>query len=78
MDRKLHLLETFSAMDDQGVAHKVCGYEHVVQLALLPGAIDQWEPTGIFEYRLEGGERLETFSDGSFRVAATGTRLTRR
>src|SRR5215216_5676456 len=72
MDRKLHLLETFLAKDDRGVAYKICGYEHLVQTPSPAASPDHWEPTGVAEYKLTSGEHVEPESDDLFRVAATG------
>ena len=78
MDRKLHLLETFFAQDDQGTPYKICGYEHMVALPLVSnGAEPQWEPTGIAEYRLATGEHVDMEPDGSYRVAANSLHLHR-
>ena len=77
MDRKLHLLETFVAQDDQDASYKVCGYEHLVQ-ASVSAELQQWEPTGVAEYKLASGEHLELELDGRLLVAASGLRLTRQ
>jgi len=36
---------------------------------------DHWEPTGLSEYRLASGERVNVAPDGAMRVAATGVAL---
>ena len=78
MDRKLHLLETFVAQDDQGASYKIFGYEHLVQAHASPEFQQQWEPTGIAEYKLAGGGHVDLESDGVLRIAATGLRLKRQ
>lgn len=78
MDRKLHLLETFVAQDDQGASYKVFGYEHLVHAPVSAGFQQQWEPTGVAEYKLASGEHLELERDGMLRVAASGLRLKRQ
>lgn len=78
MDRKLHLLESFPARDDQGGTYKVMGYEHLLRDDLLHDGREHWEPTGMAEYRLDSGELLDMEPDGSLRVHATGVRLTRQ
>lgn len=78
MDRKLHLLESFVAQDDQGVSYKVFGYEHLVQAPVSSGFQQHWEPTGIAEYKLASGEHLEPERDGMLWVAASGLRLKRQ
>ncbi|NRF71281.1 hypothetical protein HLB44_30250 [Aquincola sp. S2] len=77
MDRKLHLLEAFVAQDDQGASYKVFGYEHLVHAPISAG-FQQWEPTGVAEYKLASGEHLELEHDGVLRVAASGLRLKRQ
>ena len=78
MDRKLHLLETFVAQDDQGASYKIFGYEHLVQPPSSPELPQHWEPTGVAEYKLAGGEHVDLESDGTLRIAKTGLRLNRR
>ena len=77
MDRKLHLLETFVAQDEQGTPYKIFGYEHLVQALLSPEFQQQWEPTGVAEYKLAGGEHVDLESGGMLRVTTTGQRLKR-
>mgnify|MGYP001453093706 CR=1 FL=1 len=77
MDKKLHLLESFTAKGSDGAIYKVCGYEHLVRDESLPGADEHWEPTGQAEYRLDSGQRIEVSRDGSMRVAGTGVQLQR-
>ncbi|HEX6707657.1 MAG TPA: hypothetical protein VF169_23070 [Albitalea sp.] len=67
MDKKLHLLDSFAARGPDGQVHKVCCYEHMVRDASLPPDMDRWESTGLAEYRLADGSRVEMLSDGSFR-----------
>jgi hypothetical protein len=78
MERKLHLLETFFAKDNRGVAYKICGYEHLVQAPSPPVFQQQWEPAGVVEYKLTSGEHVEPESDDMFRVSTTGLRLKRQ
>lgn len=78
MNHRLRLLETFVAQDLQGVHYKVCGYEHLVQPPSLPDLPQHWEPTGVAEYKLAGGEHVDFQSDGQLRVAATGLCLNRQ
>lgn len=77
MDKKLHLLESFTAKGSDGATYKVCGYEHLVRDESLMGADEHWEPTGLAEYRLDDGQRIEVSRDGSMRVAGTGVQLQR-
>jgi len=78
MDRRLHLLETFVAQDDQGAPYKVLGYEHLVQTPISAEFQQQWEPTGMAEYKLASGEHLDLERDGALRVRASGLRLKRQ
>jgi hypothetical protein len=75
MDIRLHLLESFPAEGSDGRHYKVCAYE---RLSLVPGSADQWEPTGIAEYRLEDGRHVEVGKDETMRVPASGLALTRQ
>jgi hypothetical protein len=74
MDIRLHLLESFAAKGSDGQHYKVCGYE---RLSLVPGSADQWEPTGVAEYRLEDGRHVEVGKDDVMRLAESGIVLTR-
>jgi len=67
MDRKLHLLESFTARGPDGRQYRVFGYEHLVRDESVAGALDQWESTGQSEYRLDDGRRVDMRDDGSLR-----------
>ena len=75
MDRKLHLLDSFETVGSDGRTYKVMGYEHQMRDATLPVVLDQWMPTGVAEYRLADGTRVESASDGRLRIASTGVTL---
>jgi hypothetical protein len=77
MDKRLHLLETFTATGNDGGTYKVCAYEHLVHDDSVPGAIERWEPTGTSEYRLADGARLEALGGGSLRIVGSGVELAR-
>jgi hypothetical protein len=64
MDRKLHLLETFTARGSDGNTYTVRGYEHLARLDGVPEPLGQWEPTGEAEYRLADGPRLDVDGQG--------------
>jgi len=68
MDRKLHLLESFHAHTEDGRDHMVYGYEHLVRDETVPTGFDHWEPTGVSEYRLADGRRVDLLGDGSIRI----------
>jgi hypothetical protein len=74
MDIRLQLLESFGATGSDGQYYKVRGYE---RLSLVPGSADQWEPTGVAEYRLENGRHVEVDKDQVMRVAGSGILLSR-
>jgi hypothetical protein len=75
MDRKLQLLDSFKAEGNDGVAYKVMAYEHLLRVDLLGAGQEQWEPTGLTEYRLASGERVDVAPDGAMRVLSTGVVL---
>ncbi|GAB3757565.1 hypothetical protein GCM10028796_01890 [Ramlibacter monticola] len=74
MEIRLHLLESFAATGSDGCRYKVCAYE---RLGLVPGSADQWEPTGVAEYRLEDGRHVEVSKDDAMRLAGSGVILNR-
>ncbi len=68
MELRLQLLETFVASASDGSQYKVCAFD---RLAPVPGAGEQWESTGVIEYRLSDGRSLEVRRDGSARIEGT-------
>jgi hypothetical protein len=76
MDQKLHLLESFSARGSDGATYKVCAFEHLARDVSLADGLEHWEPTGVTEYRLADGDRVDVARDGSMRVAGKGIALT--
>ena len=77
MDKRLHLLETFPVRGDDGNVYVVRGYEHLARLDGAPDLLDQWEPTGEAEYKLEDGQSIEVDRSGAMKVAQSGMKLTR-
>ncbi len=77
MDKKLHLLDSFNTLGSDGAAYKVLAYEHMLRVDLLADGQDHWEPTGMTEYRLASGERVDVAPDGAMRVVPTGVELHR-
>ena len=75
MDKKLHLLDSFEARGTDGASYKVMAYEHLLRVDLVVDGQDHWEPTGLSEYRLGSGERVDVAPDGAMRVASTGVEL---
>ena len=75
MDKKLHLLDSFSAQGTDGASYKVRAYEHLQRVDLLADGQDHWEPTGLTEYRLASGECVDVTPDGAMRVVPTGVEL---
>lgn len=77
MDKQLHLLESFQARGSDGSQYKVMGYEHLVRDPSLNQGTEQWEPTGLTEYRLDDGRLVMPTRDGSLRIDGSGVVLTR-
>jgi hypothetical protein len=77
MDKKLHLLETFPARGNDGNDYVVHGFEHLARLDGMTDLNDQWAPTGLAEYKLSNGERIDVDKSGSMTVARTGVKLNR-
>jgi hypothetical protein len=75
MDKKLHLLDSFEARGTDGACYKVMAYEHLLRVDLGADGQDHWESTGLSEYRLGSGERVDVAPDGAMRVASTGVEL---
>jgi hypothetical protein len=77
MDRKLHLLDTFSAKGADGRVYKVKAYEQLARDPSVADGQDRWEPTGVAELHLDSGELVDMRPDGRMRVVATGLELVR-
>jgi len=77
MEKMLHLLETFAARGSDGRAYVVHGYEHLARLDAVPDTRGQWEPTGIAEYKLADGRRVDVDRQGVMTVVDAGIRLER-
>ncbi len=75
MDRKLQLLDSFKAQGTDGVSYKVMAYEHMLRVDVPADGQDHWEPTGLTEYRLASGERVDVGPGGGMRVVPTGVEL---
>lgn len=75
MDKQLRQLETLRLRGDDGQAYVVHGYEHWVRLDGMPDSPDQWQSTGVCEYKLAGGTRVLVDADGTMRIAGSGVRL---
>jgi hypothetical protein len=76
MERKLHLLESFTAQGSDGRNYKVRAYEHLAREdAWLSDGRELWEPTGATEYRLDDGTVVRPQSDGSLRVQGSDVEL---
>jgi len=75
MDKKLHLLDSFEAQGTDGACYKVMAYEHLLRVDLVADGQDHWESTGLSEYRLGSGERVDMAPDGVMRVVSTGVEL---
>ena len=68
MDKKLQLLESFSALGSDGHPHKVMVYEHMVRPVTPVDGQEHWEATGRIEYRLADGSRVDMLADGRLQV----------
>ncbi len=77
MEKKLHLLESFNAQGSDGKAYVVHGYEHLAMVETLSAMPDQWEPTGVSEYKLADGRRVDMQRDDSLTIHDTDIRLER-
>ena len=75
MDKKLQLLNSFKAQGTDGASYKVMAYEHMLRVDLLADGQEHWEPTGLTEYRLASGERVDVAPDGVMRVVPTRVKL---
>ena len=75
MDKQLRLLDSFPARGPDGSTYKVMAYEHLQRVELASAGLEQWEPTGLTEYRLDSGERVDPAGHGAWRVVPTGLTL---
>jgi hypothetical protein len=78
MEQMLHLLESFTARGNDSKEYVVHGYEHLARLDAVPDPQGQWEPTGLAEYRLADGRRIDVDKQGVMTIADTGVRLERK
>lgn len=77
MDKRLHLLESFSAHGSDGKSDQVHGYEHLVRTDAVPDPQGQWEPTGLVEYKLADCHRIRVDHDGMMTLPDSGVTLQR-
>ena len=75
MDKQLRLLDSFPARGADGAKYKVMAYEHLRRVDLMSAGAEHWQPTGLTEYRLASGERVDPVSDNAWRVVPSGLRL---
>ena len=75
MDKQLRFLDSFQARGADGGDYKVMAYEHLRRVDLTTAGVEQWEPTGLTEYRLASGEQVGLMADGAWRVVPTGLTL---
>ena len=71
MDLRLRFLESFLATGSDGRTHKVRAYDRLAQVPPLSGGGEQWESTGVAEYRLDDGRLVEVMRDGVLRIAGS-------
>jgi hypothetical protein len=81
MEKQLRLLESFPVHGDDGNNYQVRVYEHLARLDAVPGLTDEWESTGLAEYKLADGRHVEVSRDGGLTLhhggQGSGIRLTR-
>lgn len=77
MDKRLHLLETFTARGSDGQLYTIHGYEHLVQLDSLQDMLGSWEPTGQAEYKAADGRPVRVARDGTMTLERSGVTLQR-
>ena len=73
MELRLHLLESFMARGSDGEQYKVNAYERMTRDPSMPMADDNWESTGVTEYRLADGRQLQAHKDGTMDLAMPGS-----
>lgn len=77
METRLQRLESFPARGSDGTLYTVYGYERMARTENFVDAEEHWEPTGVAEYKLSTGERVQVQQDGSMMVPGKGVRLER-
>jgi hypothetical protein len=75
MEKMLHLLETFTAKGSDGKDYAVRAYEHLARLEAVPDLQGQWEPTGVVEYKLADGGRIDVDTHGGMTLRGSGVKL---
>ena len=73
MELRLSLLESFLARGSDGKSYKVRAFDRLV---LVPGTADDWESTGVAEYRLEDNRLVATAKDGTLHISGSDVVLT--
>ena len=73
MTKRLQLLESTAMQGDDGQRYTVRAYEHVEALDWDPAG--RMESTGVVEYKLEDGRRVNVDRSGRMTVADTGVML---
>lgn len=66
------MLDSFPTRGADGATYKVMAYEHLQRVELTSGGQEQWEPTGLTEYRLASGERVDPLAAGEPVLGETG------
>lgn len=75
MEKMLRQLETFNARGSDGRTYAVHGYEHLARVDAIADPQGHWEPTGVAEYKLADGRRVEVDRQGTMVVAGSDVRL---
>lgn len=77
MEKRMRQLETFSARGSDGKTYSVHGYEHLRRVDAFTASPEQWEPTGVSEYKLPDGRHVDLGDDGTLTVAGSNLTLRR-
>lgn len=71
MDLRLRFLDSFLAAGSDGRTYKVRAFDRLAQAPSFSGGDEQWESTGVVEYRLDNGSLVEVLRDSSLRIAGS-------
>ena len=60
-----------------GKDYKVCAYDRMRRDESILDGQDRWLPSGVIEYRLDGGGVVEVRADGTLAISHSGVSLAR-
>lgn len=75
MDKKLTRLDTLHLRGSDGKDYVVYAYEHLARPEHLPDTPENWTTTGLVEYKLANGTRVDADASGRMTIAGTGVAL---